>query len=126
MIERRHPAELYAAELERARAHRAELLHSRSSEAEIQAAEIRVKELEIRLAASRLAQAEFYLASLKARVGFLETRTANPELAAPSDMQELAWASEALPANTIAVRELSEQLTRLREELKRLAAQIAA
>ncbi|HMG36421.1 MAG TPA: hypothetical protein VKM94_20970 [Blastocatellia bacterium] len=126
MIERRHPAELYAAELERARTQLRALIESTDGSAsEICAAAVRVKELELRLAASRLAQAEYYLASLKARVSFLEARTATPGVAARAEEQELSWAREALPSNIAAVASLSEDVTRLKHELKGLTVQAA-
>src|SRR5262245_23547138 len=109
MIERRHPIELYAIELERARATLAGLVRtSTAGGSEISGAAIRVKELETRLASARLAQAEYYLGTLKARVAFLEARTSRPGSATKSEEQELAWARDALPANTAAVSRLSQ------------------
>jgi chromosome segregation ATPase len=127
MIERRHPIELYAIELEKARATLAELIRTRTaSGSEISTAAVRVKELEIRVASARLAQAEYYLGTLKARVAFLEARTSRPASVSNSEEQELAWARDALPANTSAVSRLSDELRHLREELRTLVAKPAA
>ena len=127
MIERRHPTELYAIELEKARAALSSLLKARTAPInEISCAAIRIKELEVRLASARFAQAEYFLDTLKARVGYLEARGSRPDPSTITEQQELEWAREALPANATALARLSEDLARCREELRALLAQTAA
>ena len=127
MIERRHPSELYAIELEKARFELNSLMLSRTNQAgEIRRVAVRAKELEVRLASARLAQAEYYLTTLKARFGYLESRTSNPGVSTRSEEQELSWAREAIPSNSATVLQLSEEVARLKEELKTLATQEAA
>jgi hypothetical protein len=127
MMERRHPIELYAIELERARSTLSGLASSRVALAsEISNAAVRVKELEVRLTTARLAQAEYHLGSLKARLSYLEARAARQDEAARSEAQELAWTREALPANSATVSKLGQDLARLRDELRSLLAQTAA
>jgi hypothetical protein len=127
MIERRHPIELYAMELEKARATLAGLIRTRTAAgSEIGSAAVRVKEIEIRLASARLAQAEYYLGTLKARVAYLEARTSRPGSATKTEEQELSWARDALPANTATVSRLSQELKHLRDELRTLVAKPAA
>lgn len=127
MIERRHPSELYSIELERARAELSSLLKNPSSPvSEIRRITIRAKELEVRLLSARLAQAEYYLTTLKARLGFLEARSSASGASTRSEEQELTWARDAIPSNSAAVLKLAEELSRLKEELRMLASQAAA
>ena len=59
MIERRHPSELYAIELEKARSELNSLLKNQSAPAsEIKRVALRARELEVRLATVKLAQSE--------------------------------------------------------------------
>jgi hypothetical protein len=86
---------------------------------------LRAKELEVRLATVRLAQSEYHLGTLKARLGYLEARTSRPGCSTKIEEQELTWARGALPSNSAAVLELAEELSRLKKELRMLEADVA-
>lgn len=121
MIDKRSAYDRCAADLEMARI----VLHNmtnggNASKEEIHRARIHAKQLEIKFAAAKLAQADYHLSSLRARLDYLEARCAPNDGATKSEQAELAWAREAVPLNTATVARLAEELERCKRELEGL------
>src|SRR6185503_20496059 len=66
---------------------------------EIHKATVEAKKLEIQLTATKLAQADYHLDALKARLDFLAARAA----ASKREQAELEWARTAVPINSSTV-----------------------
>ncbi|HXG94165.1 MAG TPA: hypothetical protein VNN73_17610 [Blastocatellia bacterium] len=93
-----------------------------ATEGQIHEARVKAKKLEIKLAGAKLAQAEFYLDLLKARVDYLEARAARGDAITKREQAELEWVREALPVNSATVERLAAELERQRRELELILA----
>jgi len=121
MLEKRFTIDTCAADLQAAQKMFDHLSNSRNaSQDQVQKAAFHAKKLELKLAAAKLAQAEYYLASLTARIDFLEARCSQEHGATRREREELAWAREALPINSVTVSRLAAELERGRQELHKL------
>jgi hypothetical protein len=83
---------------------------------EVQRVALEAKRLEIKLAAAKLAQSEYHLDALRARVDYLETRSGRSRTTKQEEA-ELEWARGALPVNTATVTRLAEELEQRKREL---------
>lgn len=123
MIDRRSAYDRCVADLEMARIMLNNLTNRRSaSESEIHKARVHAKELEVKLAAAKLAQADYHLSSLKARLDFLEARCSKECAATKKEQSELAWAREAVPVNTTTVARLAAELEQHKREFGEMIA----
>ena len=86
---------------------------------EIHRVALAAKRLEVKLAAAGLAQAEYHLDALRARIDYLETRAAR-DRASRREEAELEWARGALPVNTMTVERLVAELEQRKRELEAL------
>ena len=86
---------------------------------EVQRVALEAKRLEVKLAAAKLAQSEYHLDALRARVDYLETRSGRNR-ATKQEEAELEWARGALPVNTATVVRLAEELEQRKRELDEL------
>lgn len=86
---------------------------------EIHRVALEAKRLEVKLAAAKLAQAEYHLDALRARVDYLETRTAR-DRATRREEAELEWARGALPVNSATVERLVAEFEQRKQELDAL------
>ena len=93
-----------------------------ASAEEIYHATVEKRKIEVRLVAARLAQAEYYLDALQARLDFLEARAARDGGATKREQAELEWARGAVPANAATVARLAEELEWRKQELEELTA----
>lgn len=84
---------------------------------EIHKAAVEAKKLEIQLAATKLAQADYHLDALKARLDFLNARAASAEGASKRERAELEWARTAVPINSSTIARLASELEQRRQEL---------
>lgn len=91
-----------------------------ASDEQIRRAAIETKKLEVKLAAAKMAHAEYYLASLAARLDYLEVRCSREELVTRREKEELAWIREALPVNNETVTRLASELEKHKRELEAL------
>lgn len=91
-----------------------------ASEEQVHKAAIHAKKLEVKLAAMKLAQAEYHLDALSARIDFLSLRCAQPGGATQREEEELAWAREAKPINTAVITRLAADLEQRKRELDAL------
>jgi len=87
---------------------------------EIQRVAVAAKRLEMKVAAVRLAQADYHLDALRARIDYLESRTAR-DRATRREAAELEWALGALPVNAATVERLEAELEQRKQELKALS-----
>jgi hypothetical protein len=87
-----------------------------TSSDEVQRVALEAKRLEIKLAAAKLAQSEYHLDALRARVDYLETRSSR-DRATKQEEAELEWARGALPVNTATVARLAQELELRKQEL---------
>lgn len=84
---------------------------------EIHKAAVEAKKLEIQLAATKLAQADYHLDALKARLDFLTARAASAGGASKREQAELEWARTAVPINSSTVARLASELEQRKQEL---------
>ena len=89
----------------------------KASEEQLQKAALEAKRLEVKLAAAKLAQSEYHLDSLKARLDFLQARCAD-EGATKRELAELTWARNAVPVNSSMVVRLAADLEQRKQELE--------
>lgn len=87
---------------------------------EIRKAAIEAKKIEVQLASTKLAQADYHLDALKARLDFLEARAAAEGGASKRERAELEWARTAVPVNTSTVARLAKELEQCKRELEEL------
>ena len=121
MLEKRFAIDTCAADLQMAQRLLDHLANNQNtSQDEIQRAALRAKKLELKLAAAKLAQAEYSLSSLKARIDYLEARCSQEGGATRREQEELAWARGALPINSVLVNRLAAELEKGRSELDAL------
>jgi len=92
-----------------------------ASAEEIYQATLEKRRLEVRLVATRLAQAEYYLDALRARLDFLDARAARAGGATRREQAELEWARTAVPANAATVTRLAAELEWRKQEFEELA-----
>ncbi|HXG94168.1 MAG TPA: hypothetical protein VNN73_17625 [Blastocatellia bacterium] len=124
MIDKRSVYERCSAELEMARTALDDMTNWKdATDKDILMARAHAKRLEIKLAAARLAQAEFYLDSLKARIDYLEARLAKEGKATETEQAELAWAREAVLVNSSTIAKLAEEQQQRKKELELLLAE---
>ncbi len=88
-----------------------------ASAEEIHKAAVETKKLEIQLAATKLAQADYHLDALKARLDFLAARAASAGGASKREQAELEWARTAVPINSSTVARLASELEQRKQEL---------
>jgi chromosome segregation ATPase len=124
MIDKRSAYDRCVADLEMARI----VLHNmengrNASEEELHRAKVHTKQLELKLAAAKLAQADYHLNSLRARLDYLEARCAREDVATKREQAELAWAREAVPVNTATVARLAAEFERHKRELEELSSE---
>ena len=84
---------------------------------EIHKAAVEAKKLEIQLAATKLAQADYHLDALKARLDFLTARATCASGASKREQAELEWARTAVPINSSTVARLASELEQRKQEL---------
>lgn len=84
---------------------------------EIHKAAVEAKKLEIQLAATKLAQADYHLDALKARLDFLGARAASADGVSKRELAELEWARTAVPINSSTVARLASELDQRKQEL---------
>jgi len=84
---------------------------------EIHKATVEAKKLEIQLTATKLAQADYHLDALKARLDFLTARAATAGGASKREQAELEWARTAVPINSSTVARLASELEQRKQEL---------
>ena len=89
---------------------------------EIRKAATEAKKLEVQLAATKLAQADYHLDALKARLDFLEARAVQEGGASKRELAELEWARTAVPVNTSTVARLAFELEQRKRELEEICA----
>ena len=87
---------------------------------EIRKAATEAKKLEVQLAATKLAQADYHLDALKARLDFLEARALQEGGASKRELAELEWARTAVPVNTSTVARLACELEQRKRELEEI------
>lgn len=120
MTDKRSVYERCVADLELARMRFKRLASRQPAESgEIQRVAIEAKRLEVKLAATKLAQSEYHLDALRARMDHLEARKAC-DLATSDEKAELEWARDALPVNAAAVARLADELAQRKQELNAL------
>jgi hypothetical protein len=123
MIDKRSAYERCMADLEMAQMVLNNIANGRdASEDQIRKAAIEAKKLEVKLAAAKLAQAEYHLDALSARLEFLERRCADAE-ASSREQAELQWARSAVPVNGSTTARLTADLKQRKQELENLLAQ---
>jgi len=117
MTDKRSAYERCVADLEMARMlfKRATSRQSATSN-EIHRVALDTKRLEVKLAAVKLAQAEYHLDALRARIDYLETRVAR-DRATHREKAELEWARDALPVNNATVERLAQELEQRKREI---------
>jgi hypothetical protein len=93
-----------------------------ASKDQVRKADIEAKKLEVKLAATKLAQAEYHLDALKARLEFLEVRCAREE-GTKREEAELTWARGAVPINSSTVKRLAADLEQRKQEMETLLRQ---
>lgn len=126
MLEKRFRIDTCVADLQMAQSVLESLSKTKTaSEEQIYEAAVHAKRLEVKLAAAKLAQTEYYLSSLVARIDYLKARCARQDAATRREMEELEWARGALPINTATVERLTRELEHLKRELKSMLAQEA-
>ena len=120
MTEKRSVYEQCVADLELARMLYKRVTSRPSAAAnDIQRVAIEAKRLEVKLATTKLAQAEYHMDALRARVEYLETRVAQNR-ATVHEEAELEWAHSALPMNTVTLARLADELSQRKQELSAL------
>ena len=117
MTDKRSAYERCVADLEMARMLFKRVTSQQQTSAdEVQRVALEAKRLEIKLAAAKLAQSEYHLDALRARVDYLETRSGRSRTTKQEEA-ELEWARGALPVNTETVTRLAEELEQRKREL---------
>lgn len=123
MLERRSTIDRYAADLEMAQMVFNKLSNVQgASEQQVCRAAVQAKRVELKLSGAKLAQAEYYLDTLKARLDFLEARSAGG-CATKTEETELAWARQAVPINSATVARLATEAEQRKVELEELLKQ---
>jgi hypothetical protein len=84
---------------------------------EIHKAAVAAKKLEVQLAATKLAQADYHLDALKARLDLLTARAASAGGASKKEQAELEWARAAVPINSSTVARLASEFEQRKQEL---------
>lgn len=121
MLEKRFAIETCAADLQIAQKTLDHLANGQNtSQDEIGRAALKAKKLEVKLTAAKLAQSEYYLSSLRARIDYLQARCSQESGATQREQAELAWAREALPVNSQLVNRLAAELEKIKLELDAL------
>ena len=121
MTDKRSAYERCVAELEMARLLLNQISNKHDAPAEeVRKAAIEAKRLEVQLVSTRLAQADYHLDALKARLDFLEVRAAQEGGASKRESAELEWARMAVPVNTSTVTRLALELEQRKRELEEL------
>ena len=121
MTDKRSAYERCVADLELARMLFKRVASRQNSTAgEIHRVAVEAKRLEVKLAAAKLAQTEYHLDALRARMDYLENRAAR-DRATRREEDELEWARAALPVNAAAVERLAAELEQRKQELSALS-----
>jgi hypothetical protein len=121
MTDKRSAYERCVADLEMARMlFKRATSRQNSTASEIHRVAVDAKRLEVKLAAAKMAQAEYHLDALRARIDYLESRVAR-DRATRREEAELEWARGALPVNTATVERLAAELEQRKQELNALS-----
>jgi len=118
MTDKRSAYDRCVAELEMAQMMLNQIANKQDAQAEdIHKAAVEAKKLEIQLAATKLAQADYHLDALKARLDFLNARAAAAGGPSKREQAELEWARTAVPINSSTVARLANELEERKQEL---------
>ncbi|MGA9773009.1 MAG: hypothetical protein WBV94_28520 [Blastocatellia bacterium] len=118
MTDKRSAYDRCVAELEMAQMMLNQIASKQDAPAEdIHKAAVEAKKLEIQLAATKLAQADYHLDALKARLDFLSARVAAAGGPSKREQAELEWARTAVPINSSTVARLANELEERKQEL---------
>ena len=118
MTDKRSAYDRCVADLEMAQMMLSQIAGKQDARAEeIHKAAVEAKKLEIQLAATKLAQADYHLDALKARLDFLTARAAVEGGLSKREQSELEWARTAVPINSSTVARLATELEQHKQEL---------